>query len=433
MHFLQINLSMLQNFLNRVPSNITNDNYRFFLFAKKTLLLVSLGHILFLVVTSIAGNKGIILLSIAAIFMDVFALLLLLKGRTNFSLLLIFTYITLFTTFLIYTYGLGLSFSLYVLALIAFVFITPWNLINKVAYSLATIIVFLVVTVYVINNPVPVVDKFTVLVFNIANMFFCGVSIALFIQYYDRKTRQTQEDLTAMHKAKERLYSIIAHDLRGPIGAIAGIAGIVHNDIKSNKVDQETKKLSKIILKTSSESQELLENLLSWAHNNQRDIMPEFSKVDVIALFDNCIELNHAQINQKKISVHYSHDAKHYCKADEKMIFTVLRNLVSNAIKFSTEDGEIGLRVKSLKDSIQYTVYDTGIGMTQDIVSNAFLIDNKKVRPGTNRESGTGLGLVLCRDLVEKNNGKIWIDSAPDMGTQISFELPAYKPKTKRI
>lgn len=364
--------------------------------------------------------------------MDALALVLLLKGKTNLSLLLIFTYITLFTTFLLYTYGLLFSFSLYYITLIAFVFITPWKITNKIVYSFSTIVAFSFITVYRVKVPVSSIDDFTVLIFNIANMIFCSISIALIIQHYDQKTRQTQRDLTAMHKAKERLYSIIAHDLRGPIGSVANIADLVYDSIESNEVDDETKKLSKTILKTSAETRDLLENLLSWTKNGYSDMTPELSKIDVLALFDNCIELNRAQIDLKEIKVTFNKKDSYYTKGDEKMIFTVLRNLVSNAIKFSHKGGEIELQVKKANNQVQYSISDNGIGMPAEMVNNAFLINNKKVRPGTNKEHGTGLGLVLCRELIDKNDGKIWIESTPEVGTKVHFELPAYKQKKNR-
>lgn len=416
-------LNSLSKSFSRIPSAVSSKEYRLYLFARKAMVLTVLGHVLFTAVCFLIGDATIVWLNVFAVILDIVSLFILLNGRMNLSFSIILTYITLYNSYIIYSVGLNTSFTLYYITLIAFIFITNWKLWAKISFALGMLVCFLIAAYYSFDHAHIVLNDLALLAVNVSNTILCGVVLMLIVFNYEKLTRKAEVELHEMYLSKERLYSIIAHDLRGPIGSVANIADLVAADLKDEIVDPQIVKLVDTIKETSKNTNKLLENLLYWTNSKKGKMKPQIKEVDVKAIFSECVLLHQTQITQKALHV-ILEEENVKCLGDEEMIFTVFRNLVSNAIKFSEKGGSIGFVVTDSSENITCKFFDNGIGMSQEILSEAFMVNSNKVRKGTGREPGTGLGLVLCEDLIEKCNGKIWIESVCNKGTDVYIQLP---------
>lgn len=232
--------------------------------------------------------------------------------------------------------------------------------------------------------------------------------------------------LVKMNSTKDEVFSIMAHDLRSPIGNILGATEILTRSFKND--DKKTTELFMDSIRESSKNTyNLLEDLLTWAmtqfdrlkHNPEQINLESIFKESFIT-FNDVLETKDIKIVPANINVSLY--------ADKNMIRIVLRNLLSNAIKFSDPGGTIQIFTKSMKSSIEISVKDYGIGMSKERVDDFFQRKLIKSRPGTLDERGTGFGLMICRELIEKNNGKISIKSEYGNGTEVVVELPGHDP-----
>lgn len=419
----------MKSFLNKlkeIPKDITTVNYQRYRFFRITILLVLIGHILFLFTALWLEDSKIINWAYIAILIDILSGALLFKGKINTALFLIISHITFYNGFCIYEFGLDTSFSLYYLALIGFIFLTPWRLFYKILFSIFIVLTFTIFAMQIAYNGHSfLLDPNKTFFLNIINILMSGIVISFIVYTYANNAKMAETELLSMHTTKERLYSIIAHDLRGPIGSVAGLAKFLVDRLKEKNIDGKPLKFAKTIAKTAKDSNILLENLLAWTQNQQGEITPEIKVINVSNLVDNCVELHNAQIEQKQLVVNNECSSDIECMADEKMTFTVIRNLISNAIKFSNEGGE--LKISSIRDNGSYifSIQDFGLGMPREVINDLFYPTTNKIRTGTHNEKGTGLGLILCKDLIEKNKGRIWIESTLNVGTKAMFSLPA--------
>ncbi len=173
----------------------------------------------------------------------------------------------------------------------------------------------------------------------------------------------------------------------------------------------------------------LIEQLLEWSRvqTGRMEYKPEMIKLK--SIYSNVTSVALISAQKKEITVNYEVDENLYVFADAMMIETVLRNLISNALKFTSNKGEINVTAKEIKHEVIIQVKDSGIGMTEKVTRKLFKIENHHTTLGTEGEKGTGLGLVLCKDLIEKNNGKIWVESELRVGSTFSFTLPLKEEK----
>ena len=248
-------------------------------------------------------------------------------------------------------------------------------------------------------------------------------------QEIDRRT-QAEEELRTLNQqlheanaSKDKFFSIIAHDLRSPFTGLIGITeAIIENPDRYTK-DQIHTRITR--LHTSSENvYALLTNLLTWSRLQQglMDCVPE--EFSLALLVERNVRLLAANADQKQIPLRNLVPKETMAYADPKMVDAVIRNLLSNAVKFTQAGGTIELSVQSHGDVIEVAIADTGIGMDQAQIEKLFRIEVKESRKGTAGEEGTGLGLILCKELVEKNGGKIWVESEVGKGTTFTFTLP---------
>jgi len=237
-------------------------------------------------------------------------------------------------------------------------------------------------------------------------------------------TTQTLKDL---NKVKDRLFSIIGHDLRSPIGNVKMVLEFMSKGIIDPTKGDQYKKTVADLLRTTDEVFSLLENLLSWASAESGTLanIPENLKLKEAVV--SIVNLYQAGLNSKNIKLNINIDPEHVIFADLNMVKTVIRNLFSNAIKFTATSGTITFNSVIEDQTIVVSVSDTGQGMPQDVIDKILDPNVYYSTVGLNKESGNGLGMKLCKDFVEKSGGKIRIESTPGVGTQVFFSLPAKK------
>jgi len=232
-----------------------------------------------------------------------------------------------------------------------------------------------------------------------------------------------EQNLRTSNATKDRFFSIIAHDLRHPFISIGNFVTLMTKHAAAlSKSDIIA--LSKELKENTDKTQDLLENLLQWAQT-QRGTTPFKQEVIVLGeIAEEIVSLLGNVAKDKNIQIESNISTKILVYADWQMASTVMRNLVSNAIKFTPESGKITLRASENDGMIQITVTDTGVGMRREIIEKLFKIDQHVVSNGTANEKGTGLGLILCKELVEKNGGHIFAMSEQGKGSTFAFTLP---------
>ena len=230
-------------------------------------------------------------------------------------------------------------------------------------------------------------------------------------------------ELKEMNASKDKFFSIIAHDLKNPFNTIIGFSEMLKEAVITN--DSSTIfKYASMINVSSVQTFRLLENLLEWAGSQRGKI--SFSPVS-INLKDVVAEeliLVGEMARRKGIEISNMVTSEFLVTADKNMLKTILRNLITNAIKFTYKKGKIEVNARIINDQMEISVSDNGIGMSADIISKLFRIDSNLATRGTEDEKGTGLGLVLCREFVSRHDGRIWAESEEGKGSTFKFILP---------
>lgn len=234
--------------------------------------------------------------------------------------------------------------------------------------------------------------------------------------------RQTEE-LIALNATKDKFFSIIAHDLRSPFNSIQGFTDVLLSDYK-NYNELEIAKILKMINASSKHAFELLENLLLWARTQtgNTEFHPEI--IDLREKIISNIQLIEIQAEHKNIALSCLVNDPIEVFADRNMMGTILRNLLTNAIKFTQKNGQVWVTATRKDKLVEISVVDTGIGMSQENVENVFRIDKKTTTLGTEKEKGSGIGLILCKEFVGRQGGTLWVESEPGHGSKFTFTVP---------
>ncbi|MGD0340232.1 MAG: HAMP domain-containing sensor histidine kinase, partial [Bacteroidales bacterium] len=222
---------------------------------------------------------------------------------------------------------------------------------------------------------------------------------------------------------------ILAHDLKGPLSAFLGATQILTEEIQ-NMTLEEIKEITVSMKESAANLYGLLENLLEWSRlkRGMMNFSPE--KINLKQIAGNSIEVLKESARKKEIKINYSIPENLEIYADSHMLETVIRNLVSNAIKFTPKSGEISISAAASPDNtIKIKICDTGIGMNKELISKLFLLNERTNRKGTEGEPSTGLGLLLCKEFIEKHNGKIQVESEEGKGSTFSFTIPEMSKK----
>ena len=253
-----------------------------------------------------------------------------------------------------------------------------------------------------------------------------GSQIAISIERKktEDEIRRKNELLQITNAEKDKFFSIIAHDLRGPLSAFVGATQILTEEIQSMTME-EIKEIT-LAMKTSADNiYSLLENLLEWSRLRQGrlDFLPE--NLNLKEKVEDCVNVLSEYARKKEIDISISIRDTIMIKVDNHMFDSVIRNLVSNAVKFTPSGGKVNITADLTNDHyIEVRISDSGIGMTQELKNKLFLLNEKTSRPGTRGEASTGLGLLLCKEFIEKNGGKIRVESEPGKGSTFCFTVP---------
>lgn len=236
------------------------------------------------------------------------------------------------------------------------------------------------------------------------------------------KQKEVEQQLQELLVTKDKLFSIISHDLRGPIGSFMQIIELLTSDIQVNPDMQAT--LLYELKDMSKSTFYLLENLLNWSRSQRSEIVYNPRSIIVNELINENISLLSATAGQKSINIQFEVHTNFSVYADYDMINLVIRNLLSNAIKFTRIGGLIKINIFEQDDFVQTEIADNGVGMSQEMVDKLFTENQFHSTYGTNNEKGTGLGLVLCKDFVQRNNGTIKVESTLGEGSKFIFTIP---------
>jgi len=243
----------------------------------------------------------------------------------------------------------------------------------------------------------------------------------LLAAHNELKEKNTQ--LYELNSSKDKFFSIISHDLRSPFNTLLGFAQLLSEHIERYSRDEIKYNVDRI--RASAESlNALLENLLTWSRIQRGIIEYEPEEIDIHEIAEYNIDLFTSKAEQKQIILTSFVQKEMLTYADYNMVNTVIRNLVSNALKFTRAGDTIEISAQEQETHIEVAVSDTGIGINKEDIPKLFRIDVQYTHTGTAGEKGTGLGLNLCKDLVEKNGGRIWVESALGKGTTFRFTLP---------
>ncbi|MDY0343968.1 MAG: ATP-binding protein [Lentimicrobium sp.] len=238
------------------------------------------------------------------------------------------------------------------------------------------------------------------------------------------KLSETVNKLKQSNAAKVKLFRIIAHDLKNHFNAIMGFSEFLYENVHTDSPD-EIEMQASIIYQSSQNAYKLLENLLDWAMSQTGRIAFSPQQLTFENILKEVLEFTAAHAESKGITISYSLNGASEVYADANMLRTILRNLIGNAIKFTGEKGEIKINMQQAGKETLITVSDTGMGIAQENVEKLFVLDEMISIPDEDAPKGTGLGLLLCKEFVDKHGGKIWIESVPGKGSDFKFTLPA--------
>lgn len=246
------------------------------------------------------------------------------------------------------------------------------------------------------------------------------------VKLEEQKRTIEKDNLTLkeLSSTKNKFFSIIAHDLRGPLGSLQNLGEYLwRTHDRTNPKDQ--KEFLRLIAKEAKSTFNLLDNLLNWANSNSETFMLNTTEFSIQKLVKENIELYANIADSKQITINTFVEAGLKVSADYNMINTVIRNLLANALKFTRQNGKIEISAKETSgEKVQICIADNGIGIKSKIRENLFSINSPHITAGTNQETGSGLGLKLCKEFVEKNKGTISVESTPGEGSVFCIELP---------
>ena len=235
------------------------------------------------------------------------------------------------------------------------------------------------------------------------------------------------EELRKTIIGRDKLYSVIAHDLRSPMGSIKMVLNMLILNLPSDTIGPEMYELLTMANQTTEDVFSLLDNLLKWTKSQIGKLKVVYQDIDMVEVTEGVIEIFSMVAELKKISIRLETPSKLDVHADIDMIKTVIRNLLSNAIKFSNEETEILVTVQEQEGMAVVSVKDSGCGIDEENQKKLLHTDTHFSTFGTNNEEGSGLGLLLCQDFVIKNGVRLWFTSAKGEGSTFSFSIPLKK------
>lgn len=276
---------------------------------------------------------------------------------------------------------------------------------------------------WVTATKVPIVDKKG----NVSGLVGISRDITE-IKKAEKKIQKYAKELQQLNVSKDKFFSILAHDLKNPFFSLLGFEEILANNFDELS-NAEKKEYINNIFKISKNSFQLLENLLQWARTQTGRIEIRPQEIDLKKMVTENIDFFKPIAQKKKIKIKNSIKKSFFIYADPDMMKTVFRNLLTNAIKFTNHGGIIRLALFDKNSDIKIIIRDNGIGMNKETIENLFRIDVSNNSVGTSNESGTGLGLIICKEFMEKNGGEISVESEKGKGSTFILTIPKHSKK----
>jgi len=272
----------------------------------------------------------------------------------------------------------------------------------------------------------------------VAGIFLLTVVLILtFVAYRTAKSKkeslalknseieQQRNDLDKLNREKDRFFSILSHDLRTPLNTLKGFSYLITQHVHA-MTRQELQEMRTRIDMSLDNLTELINNILEWSIASSHKRKWTFDKINIAELITKNISLYHTAAEHKQISLRHQADDNLYGYADYQAIDTVIRNLISNSIKFSYPNSEVMITATRAEKSIKIAVKDQGVGISPEVQQKLFSLNESITQPGTRNEKGSGLGLTLCKELITENMGEISVFSTPRQGSEFIITLPAY-------
>ena len=239
-----------------------------------------------------------------------------------------------------------------------------------------------------------------------------------------RIIEEKNEELRKTIAGRDKMYSVIAHDLRSPMASMLMLENSILMSVEKDKIDPDIFDMLEMSNKTSEEVFSLLDNLLKWTKSQLGKLTVIPQKLDISGLADGVVEVMNSVAEVKHIKLIRTDHESFFVYVDIEMIKSILRNLISNAVKFSNPDSEIKVGIKAEDGKVIVSVTDSGKGIKKEDQHKLLKDSTHFTTYGTNSEEGSGLGLLLCRDFARKNGGELWFESEENLGSVFSFSLP---------
>jgi signal transduction histidine kinase len=239
--------------------------------------------------------------------------------------------------------------------------------------------------------------------------------------------KESEPKLIELNAPKDKFFNIVAHDLKNPFTSLLGSTELLFENIERMDL-ASIKRLAQILNDSAKSGYAILLNLLDWSRSQTGLIKFNPVMINLKNVIDDHISDFHLYSSNKSITIISEIEEDFFIHADENMINTIMRNLISNAVKFTHRYGQIIISATVKPSEIVISVKDSGIGLSPESLDKIFRIDSKHTQPGTDKEQGTGLGLKLCKEFVEQQGGEIWVKSIENKGSIFSFSIPIKKP-----
>jgi len=244
----------------------------------------------------------------------------------------------------------------------------------------------------------------------------------------NKKLSDQGRELQRLNDEKDRFFSFVAHNLKNPFNTIMGFAELMQRTAESTE-PEKARQYSSLIYELSSQVQRVLGNLLEWSRLQRRSFECKPETIELTGLINDVLEMNNKEAARKDIHISITDQGSIYVSADRSMITTVLQNLLSNAINFTPPSGRISIESRLVNQQAEVSISDTGIGISKENLSRLFHFDFSQAKIVATDNGGAGLGLVICREMINKNGGTIFAESERGKGSRFTFRLPAIKRK----
>ena len=329
--------------------------------------------------------------------------------------------------------GWETNFHIYiVLVYFLIFFIYKLKILYRISFAVLVTILYGITYYFTINiGPKYEVPQLFITISGIGNICFAAGVLSIFAITYSVFIRQNinflqyaEKQQRKLNAQKNKFFSIFSHDLKNPVTALDGFVGLMLKNFDS--VDDTKKRMYLIQIHNSvNDLRKLVESLLEWSSSQLDNIKVTLEKIQVCKVFEETKSLLDHQAFQKEIEISILCEENLIVLVDLQMFRAILRNLVSNAVKFTPRKGNVSIKAEKIDGMVQIEVEDTGIGIPEEMLINIFSLEKKNLRFGTEHEKGTGLGLVVVKEFVEKNQGFIAVKSKIGEGTLFSLKIPA--------